>query len=100
MPDACVLYGGGVTRSVAVEIVLRELELPYELIEVDVARGQHRAADFLRMNPAGYLPVLATPDGEVLHENAAIMLWLAETRQSEELAPAVHDARRARRAAI
>lgn len=96
MPGEYVLYGGGVTRAVAVELVLRELELPYELVEIDLSHAQHRAPEFLRINPSGYLPALVTPAGEVLHENAAILLWLAETHESEELAPAVHDASRGR----
>lgn len=91
MSSGYVLYGGGLTRAIAVEAVLAELELPYELIEVDTAREEHRDAAFLRLNPAGYLPALVTPAGQVLHENAAIMLWLAEAHESEDLAPAVHD---------
>jgi len=91
MSSGYVLYGGGLTRSIAVEAVLAELEQPYELVEVDTERGEHRAAEFLRLNPAGYLPTLVTPSGDVLHENAAIMLWLAEAHGSEDLAPAVHD---------
>lgn len=94
MAGKYVLYGGGITRSVAVEVVLRELELPYDLVEIDPGRDEHRAADFLRINPAGYLPALVTPAGEALHENAAIMLWLAESHESEDLAPSVHDPQR------
>lgn len=94
MSGKYVLYGGGITRSVAVEVVLRELELPYDLVEIDPGRNEHRAADFLRINPAGYLPALVTPAGEALHENAAIMLWLAEVHESEDLAPSVHDPQR------
>lgn len=91
MPGKYVLYGGGITRSVAVEVVLRELDLSYELVEIDTGRDEHRAADFLRINPAGFLPALVTPAGEALHENAAIMLWLAESHDSQDLAPPVHD---------
>lgn len=94
MSGAYVLYGGGTTRSVAVEVILRELELPYELVEIDVTRGQHRTPGFLRINPAGYLPALAAPSGEVLHENAAIMLWLAECHESAWLAPGLRDPQR------
>lgn len=94
MSGRYVLYGGGLTRSVAVEAVLRELEVDYELVEIDTGRAQHRAPDFLRINPAGYVPALVTPGGEVLHENAAIMLWLAEHHGSEDLAPVVGDAYR------
>lgn len=85
------LYGGGITRSIAVETVMRELGLSYEVVEIDVESGRNREPDFLELNPAGYVPALVTPSGEVLHENAAIMLWLAESHGSEELAPAISD---------
>lgn len=71
-----VLYGGGVSRSAAVEAVVRVLALPCELVEVDTGRAAHGEPAFLRINPAG----------EVLHESAAIMLWLAENRESDALA--------------
>lgn len=54
MRGSYVLYGGGVSRSAAVEIVLRELD--YELAEVDVSRGRRRSEDFMRVNPAGCPP--------------------------------------------
>jgi len=85
------LYGGGVSRSIAVELVLAELGVDYDLVEVDLEKGEHCEPAFLKLNPAGFVPALATPDGVVLHENAAIMLWLAETHEADWLAPAVHD---------
>ena len=77
MAGEYVLYGGGVTRSLGVQMVLEELDLPYELRRVDALAGEHRTEEFLALNPAGYLPVLVTPEGEVLHEAAGLMLWLA-----------------------
>ncbi len=68
-------------------MVLEEAGLPYELRIVDIRAGEHRTPEFLAVNPAGYVPALVTPEGEVLHEAAAIMLYLADRHQLEDLAP-------------
>ncbi len=88
MPDY-ILHGGGVTQSASVEAVLAELGLDYEVRPVDIVAGEHRAPDFRALNPAGFVPALETPDGDVLHENAGIMLWLADRHPGSGLAPAV-----------
>lgn len=91
-----VLYGGGVSRSVGPQMVLEEAGLAYELREVDIAAGEHRAAEFLAINPAGYVPALITPEGETLHEAAAIMLYLADRHGLDDLAPPSGDRLRGR----
>ena len=96
MSDTYTLYGGGVTRAIGVQLVLEELELPYELKIVDIHADEHRQAAFLAVNPAGYLPALVTPEGETLHETAAIMLWLADKHAPGDLAPAPDDPERGR----
>jgi glutathione S-transferase len=82
-----VLYGGGVSRSVGPQMVLDEAGLPYELRFVDIRAGDHRKPEFLAVNPAGYVPALVTPEGETLHEAAAIMLYLADRHGLDDLAP-------------
>lgn len=82
-----VLYGGGVTRAVGPQMVLEEAGLPYELRVVDIHAGDHRKPEFLAVNPAGYVPALVTPEGEVLHEAAAIMVYLADRHGLDELMP-------------
>ncbi len=84
-----ILYGGGVTQSASVEAVLAELDLDYEIRPVDIAAGEHRAPDFRALNPAGFVPALITPAGQVLHENAGIMLYLADRHPASGLAPAI-----------
>ena len=46
-----------------VELFLSLLGLPFESIDVDLAQKQHKAPDFLAMNPLGQIPVLC--DGEL-----------------------------------
>jgi glutathione S-transferase len=91
-----VLYGGDFTRSVLVQWVLEEGKLAYELRKIDLAKGEHRAAEFLAINPAGLVPVLITSEGDALSEVAALMVYLADRHQLTELAPAVTDAQRGR----
>ena len=73
-----ILYGGSITRSLAPQMVLEEGSLAYTLREIDIDAGEHRGEAFLEINPAGYVPALVTPEGHVLHEAAAIMLYLAD----------------------
>lgn len=73
-----VLYGGDFTRATLVQWVLEEGKIEYELRKIDILKGEHRSAEFLAINPAGLVPVLITPDGDALHEAAALMLYLAD----------------------
>lgn len=86
-----VLYGGDFTRSVLVQWVLDEGGLAYEFKNVDILKGEHRASDFLAVNPAGLVPVLITPEGQALYETAALMVYLADRHGLTDLAPPVAD---------
>src|SRR5438477_12498114 len=80
------LYGFAPTRSARVLWTLRELEVEFELVDVDVPGGEHRRPEFLALNPAGKLPVLV--DGDfVLTESVAIVLYLAEKYPQKGLLP-------------
>lgn len=53
------------------------LDIAYEWIPVDLLAGETRSRDFLRLNPAGRIPVLELDDGRVLSESNAIINYLA-----------------------
>ena len=89
-----VLYGGDFTRATLVQWVLEECKIEYELIKIDVLKGEHRSAEFLAVNPAGFVPVLITPEGDTLCEVAALMVYLADRHGLTDIAPAVTDPRR------
>ena len=61
-----------------VRLLLRRLGLPFELVELDVMKGETRTPEFLAMNPNGRIPALGLEDGPVLAESNAILFYLAE----------------------
>jgi len=61
-----------------VRLLLRQLELPYESVSVDLFRGETRTDEHFARNPDGRIPVLETDDGELIPESGAILLHLAE----------------------
>jgi glutathione S-transferase len=81
------LYGLGPTRSLRALWALRELDAEFEFMPVNLLAGEHRRPEFLRINPAGKVPVLV--DGDVvLTESAAIVMYLAEKYHDKGLLPA------------
>ena len=86
-----ILYGGGFTRALIVEMVLAEGGIPYELRNVDIVAHEHRKPEYLAINPFGWVPALITPEGRTLYETPAINLYLAEHHGLTHLAPALDD---------
>jgi glutathione S-transferase len=71
------LYEFSPTRSIRVRWTLQELGVDFESVTVNLVAGENRHPEFLKINPAGKIPVLV--DGElVLTESVAIVLYLAE----------------------
>lgn len=75
--------------SAIVRLALEELGLRHETALVDRQRQAQRSAAFLKLNPAGRIPVLETPEGPIF-ETGAILLWLADRHGGRHgaLAPA------------
>ena len=74
--------------SLASAISLLEAGLKFELVKVD--RHTRRTADGLdhnQLNPKGYVPVLKLDNGEVLTENVAVLLYIADQNPAAKLAP-------------
>jgi glutathione S-transferase len=80
------LYEFGPTRSIRARWTLQELGVDFEPIRVNLLAGEHRRPEFLKINPAGKLPVLVDGD-RVLTESVAIVLYLAEKYSDKGLLP-------------
>jgi glutathione S-transferase len=83
------LYYSPGACSLSPHIVLRELDLPADLVRVDLAtKAIEGGGDFTKVNPKGYVPALQLDDGRVLTEGAAIVQILADMKPELKLAPA------------
>ncbi|KZX61693.1 glutathione S-transferase [Alcanivorax sp. HI0033] len=62
-------------------LAMTQLGIAFRRIEKDITRGETRTADFLAINPNGRIPVLVTPEGQVLPESNAALWYLARESQ-------------------
>lgn len=80
------LYGFAGTRSQRALWGLTQVDADFEFISVNLLEGEHKRPEFLRINPAGKVPVLVDGD-KVIPESAAIVLYLAEKYPQKRLLP-------------
>ena len=80
------LYEFAPTRSIRARWTLQELGVDFESVTVNLVAGEHRRPEFLKLNPAGRVPVLVDDD-LVLTESVAIVLYLAEKYLHKGLVP-------------
>jgi glutathione S-transferase len=83
------VFGEG--RGFRVVWLLEEMGLPYRLRDVDLLAGVENDAEFLEINPAGFIPAIR--DGDVtMVESVAIMEYLLGRYGPTTLAPGAQDA--------
>lgn len=58
-------------------LVLKQLGIPYELVQMDIKVGATRTPEFLAKNPNGRIPLLEVPERGFLSESHAIIHFLA-----------------------
>lgn len=57
-------------------LFLSLLGVKANIVDVDLAKGAHKAPDFLKLNPFGQVPVL-DDDGVIIADSNAILVYLA-----------------------
>ena len=71
------LYGNPhSTCTNRVRTVLEELSVPYELVLIDFAKGEHQTPEFVAVQPFGQVPYI-DDDGFQLFESRAICRYVA-----------------------
>ena len=60
-----------------VRLALAQLDIPHELIEIDILKGDTRTPEFLAMNPSGHVPLLEATPGRYIAESNAILWYIA-----------------------
>lgn len=83
------LYYARGACSLTPHILLREADLPFELVRVDAAKHKiQQDGDFLAVNPKGYVPVLELDDGQRLTEGPVICQFICDRAGRTDLMPA------------
>lgn len=73
------LYTWTTPNGRKVSIMLEEIGLPYQVISIDITRGQQHEADFLKISPNAKIPAIIDHDAGIsLMESGAILIYLAE----------------------
>jgi glutathione S-transferase len=70
-----------------VRLVCEEKGAPYELVEIDIMQGAHKAPDYLARHPFGRVPAFEH-DGFALYETSAITRYLDAVLPGTPLTPA------------
>jgi glutathione S-transferase len=58
------------------ELMLRLLGLPFDFRAIDLAGGEHKGADFLKLNPYATVPVI-DDGGTIIADSVAILVYVA-----------------------
>lgn len=88
MTATLTLYGAEASGSVAVEAALTLLGLNYAIVEGATWAEEAARDRVATSNPMRQIPTLVMPDGEVMTESAAILIYLADLDPAAGLAPA------------
>ncbi|TFK36729.1 glutathione S-transferase [Crucibulum laeve] len=71
------LYGSSLsTCTKRVATILHEKQVPFEIIEVDFAKSEHKSPAYLEKQPFGQIPYI-DDDGFILYESRAIGRYIA-----------------------
>ncbi len=82
------LYYAPQTRAGRPRWMLEETGAPYELKQLDLSKGEHKSAEYMKIHPHGAVPALV--DGDLaMFESAAICAYLADKFPDKKLAPPV-----------
>ena len=77
------LYFWPTPNGQKIAIMLEELGWPYDVILVDITRGDQMKPEYVALNPNNKMPTIVDPDGPgdreiVVFESGAILIYLAE----------------------
>ena len=77
------LYTWATPNGKKVSVMLEELELPYEVHPINIAKGDQLKPEYLTINPNNKIPAIIDSDGPdgkplKLFESGAILMYLAE----------------------
>jgi GST-like protein len=77
------LYVWPTPNGYKISIMLEEIAMAYNVIDIDIARGDQFSPEFLKISPNNKMPAIVDSDGPdgkpiAIFESGAILLYLAE----------------------
>jgi GST-like protein len=81
------LYGAKGSGSAAIEVALERCGIEYKLVRAATWEPKSNLAELRRVNPLEQIPTLVLPDGTVMSESAAILIYLGQTHTETKLLP-------------
>src|SRR5262249_10263271 len=88
--DTVIFYHSPNTRSSGTRILLEELAAPHEMRVINMQEGEQRTPGYLGISPMGKVPAIRHR-GELVTEQGAIFIYLADLFPNAGLAPAPDD---------
>ena len=88
------IYGYKGCGSVVIEVACEMLGEPYEMRPAAPWNAGPHIEELRALNPLLQIPTVRLPDGTVMTESVAILIWLLERHPESTLAPPVGDSRR------
>ena len=83
MPNPIRLYRFALSgHAHRVQLMLSLLQLPCELVDVDLAAGEHKTPAFLALNAFGQVPVIEDGDFTLADSNAILVYLALDLRRS------------------
>lgn len=73
-------------NSYKIKILLALLDVPHELVTVDLAKKEQKAPAFLDLNPRGEVPVIED-EGHVIWDSAACLVYIARKYAGDDWCP-------------
>ncbi|KAF2195990.1 glutathione S-transferase [Delitschia confertaspora ATCC 74209] len=83
LPQTPLKLHGSAQSTSRVLLTILELSLPYVLVTVDIAKGEHESDEYRRLQPFGKVPVLED-GGLVVFESRAVCRYLCRKYGTEK----------------
>ena len=88
-PTHYTLYGAPGSGAVPIHAALTLIGAPVQAVDIAPWESDAERDRAGEVNPARQVPALRTPEGELLTESAAILVWLGDRHPQAGLAPGI-----------
>lgn len=81
------LYWAPGSAAMAPHAMLEDIGASFELVRIDIKKGEQDSPDYLKVNPHARVPALVYDGGKIIYESTAICLLLADRHPESGFTP-------------